>query len=130
MDYYSKQISKLIEEFSGLPGIGAKSAQRLAFHILNMPEEQVEALSTAILEAKRNVKYCKHCFTLTDEEVCPICQDASRNHKVIMVVENTRDLAAYEKTGKFVNKILVNGLTDVVCGVFVGINVFADVRKH
>ena len=101
MDYYSKQISKLIEEFSSLPGIGAKSAQRLAFHILNMPTEQVEALSSAILEAKRNVKYCKHCFTLTDEEVCPICKDASRNQKVIMVVENTRDLAAYEKTGKF-----------------------------
>lgn len=101
MDYYSKQISKLIEEFSGLPGIGTKSAQRLAFHILNMPEEQVEALSTAIIEAKRNVKYCKCCYTLTDEDICPICKDASRNHKVIMVVENTRDLAAYEKTGKF-----------------------------
>ena len=102
MDYYSKQISKLIEELSSLPGIGAKSAQRLAFHILNMPKEQVESLSHAILDAKENVRYCKECFTLTDEELCPICRDASRNHKVIMVVENTRDLAAYEKTGKFV----------------------------
>lgn len=101
MDYYSKQISKLIEEFSSLPGIGTKSAQRLAFHVLNMPMEQVESLSTAILEAKKNVKYCKQCYTLTDEEICPICKDASRNHKVVMVVENTRDLAAYEKTGKF-----------------------------
>ena len=101
MDYYSKQISKLIEEFSSLPGIGAKSAQRLAFHVLNMPMEQVESLSTAILEAKKNVKYCKCCYTLTDDEVCPICKDATRDHKVIMVVENTRDLAAYEKTGKF-----------------------------
>ena len=101
MDYYSKQISKLIEEFSSLPGIGAKSAQRLAFHVLNMPMEQVEALSSAILEAKRNVKYCKTCFTLTDDDICPICKDTARNHKVIMVVENTRDLAAYEKTGKF-----------------------------
>jgi recombination protein RecR len=101
MDYYSKQISKLIEEFSSLPGIGVKSAQRLAFHVLNMPMEQVESLSTAILEAKKNVKYCKCCYTLTDDEVCPICKDATRNHKVIMVVENTRDLAAYEKTGKF-----------------------------
>ena len=101
MDYYSKQISKLIEEFSSLPGIGAKSAQRLAFHVLNMPMEQVESLSTAILEAKKNVKYCRCCYTLTDDEVCPICKDAARNHKVIMVVENTRDLAAYEKTGKF-----------------------------
>ena len=101
MDYYSKQISKLIEEFSSLPGIGAKSAQRLAFHVINMPMEQVESLSSAILEAKKNVKYCKCCYTLTDDEVCPICKDAARNHKVIMVVENTRDLAAYEKTGKF-----------------------------
>lgn len=101
MDYYSKQISKLIEEFSSLPGIGAKSAQRLAFHVINMPMEQVESLSGAILEAKKNVKYCKCCYTLTDDEVCPICKDAARNHKVIMVVENTRDLAAYEKTGKF-----------------------------
>uniref|UniRef100_UPI004055C272 recombination mediator RecR n=1 Tax=Agathobacter sp. TaxID=2021311 RepID=UPI004055C272 len=101
MDYYSKQISKLIEEFSSLPGIGTKSAQRLAFHILNMPKEQVESLSNAIIEAKNNVKYCKICYTLTDEEICPICKDKSRNPKVIMVVENTRDLAAYEKTGKF-----------------------------
>ena len=101
MDYYSKQISKLIEEFSCLPGIGAKSAQRLAFHILNMPMEQVEALSSAIIDAKKNVKYCKCCYTLTDDEICPICKDASSDPKVIMVVENTRDLAAYEKTGKF-----------------------------
>ena len=101
MDYYSKQISKLIEEFSSLPGIGAKSAQRLAFHVLNMPMEQVESLSSAILEAKKNVKYCKFCYTLTDDDFCPICKNPARNHKTIMVVENTRDLAAYEKTGKF-----------------------------
>jgi len=101
MDYYSKQITKLIEEFSSLPGIGAKSAQRLAFHVLNMPMEQVESLSSAIIEAKRNVKYCKHCYTLTDDDICPICKDVTRSHKTIMVVENTRDLAAYEKTGKF-----------------------------
>ena len=101
MDYYSSQISKLIQELSSLPGIGAKSAQRLAFHILNMPKEQVEELSSAILDAKQNVRYCKECFTLTDEEICPICSDSSRNHKVIMVVENTRDLAAYEKTQKY-----------------------------
>ena len=101
MEYYSRQISKLIQELSALPGIGTKSAQRLAFHILNMPKEQVEELSSAILDAKQNVRYCKECFTLTDEEICPICSDSSRNHKVIMVVENTRDLAAYEKTGKY-----------------------------
>ena len=101
MEYYSRQISKLIQELSALPGIGTKSAQRLAFHILNMPKEQVEELSSAILDAKQNVRYCKECFTLTDEEIRPICSDSSRNHKVIMVVENTRDLAAYEKTQKY-----------------------------
>ena len=90
MEYYSRQISKLIQELSALPGIGTKSAQRLAFHILNMPKEQVEELSSAILDAKQNVRYCKECFTLTDEEICPICSDSSRNHKVIMVVEKTQ----------------------------------------
>ena len=101
MDYYSKEISKLIQELSGLPGIGAKTAQRLAFHILNMSNEQVQDLAGAMLSAKQNVKYCKRCFTLTDEELCPICKNAARNQKQIMVVENTRDLAAYEKTGKY-----------------------------
>ncbi len=101
MDYYSSQISKLIEELSRLPGIGAKSAQRLAFHIINMPKEQVERLAGTMMEAKNNVRYCKQCYTLTDQELCPICSSSSRNQKIIMVVENTRDLAAYEKTGKF-----------------------------
>ncbi len=101
MDYYSGQISKLIEELSKLPGIGAKSAQRLAFHIINLPKEQVEELSNTIMEAKNTVRYCKNCYTLTDDELCPICKNKERNHRVIMVVENPRDLAAYEKTQKF-----------------------------
>ena len=101
MDYYSHEIAKLIEELSALPGIGAKSAQRLAFHILNMPQDHVDALASAIVSAKKNVKYCKCCFNLTDQEICPICSDTSRDHKTIMVVENTRDLVAYEKTGKY-----------------------------
>jgi hypothetical protein len=101
MDYYSKQITKLIEELSALPGVGRKSAQRLAFHIINMPSERVEALTSAISGAKKNIRYCKECCTLTDEELCPICRSKARNHRVIMVVENTRDLAAYEKTGKY-----------------------------
>lgn len=101
MDYYSSHISKLIEEFSKLPGIGAKSAGRLAFHVLSMSDEQVDALTNAISSAKKNVRYCKDCFTLTDEEYCPICRSQKRDHKTIMVVENTRDLAAYEKTGKY-----------------------------
>ena len=101
MDLYSSEITKLIDELSSLPGIGAKTAQRLAFHIINMPEEQVESLSTAISEAKKKVRYCKCCYTLTDDELCPICKDQSRDHKTIMVVENTRDLVAYEKIGKY-----------------------------
>ena len=101
MDYYSSQISKLIEELSRLPGIGAKTAQRLAFHIINMPEEQVTQLANTMTEARNNVRYCKKCFTLTDQEICPICSNSKRDSKTIMVVENTRDLAAYEKTGKF-----------------------------
>lgn len=101
MDYFSSHISKLIEQLSRLPGIGAKSAQRLAFHIINMPKEQVEQLSASILDARNNVQYCKCCYTLTDKELCPICSNPKRDQKIIMVVENTRDLAAYEKTGKF-----------------------------
>lgn len=101
MDYYSKQINQLVEALSMLPGIGSKTAQRLAFHILNMPKEDANRLASAITQARENVRYCKQCFTLTDDELCPICKDEKRNHKVIMVVENTRDLAAYEKTGKY-----------------------------
>jgi recombination protein recR len=110
MDYYSSHISKLIEELSKLPGVGAKSAQRLAFHIIGMSSEQVESLSRAIKDAKGNVNYCKECYTLTDGEVCPICASEKRDHKTIMVVENTRDLAAYEKTGKY------NGVYHVLHG--------------
>lgn len=101
MDLYSGLINKLIEELSGLPGIGVKTAQRLAFHIINMPKERVGRLATTMIEARDNVRYCKECFTLTEQDVCPICANAGRDHKTIMVVENTRDLAAYEKTGKF-----------------------------
>ncbi len=101
MDVYSSQITNLVEQLSHLPGIGAKSAQRLAFHILNMSEEQVAGLSGAMMSAKKNVKYCKECYTYTDGDRCPICSNPKRNHKLIMVVENPRDLAAYEKTGKY-----------------------------
>ena len=101
MDYYSSQISRLIDQLSALPGIGSKTAQRLAFHIVNMPVEQAEALSGAIIDAKKNVRYCKQCFTMTDASLCPICSNPKRDQRTIMVVENTRDLAAYEKTGKY-----------------------------
>lgn len=101
MDLYSGYINKLIEELAGLPGIGSKSAQRLAFHIINMPKARVEKLSRVILDAKANVRYCSECYTLTDQETCPVCSNSKRDHGTIMVVENTRDLAAYEKTGKY-----------------------------
>ena len=101
MDYYSNQISKLIDELSRLPGIGAKSASRLAFHLIHMPKEEVKRLADTMVEARENVRYCKECCTLTDQELCPICSNLNRDHKTIMVVENTRDLAAYEKTGKY-----------------------------
>ena len=101
MDYYSGYIGNLIEELSVLPGIGPKTAARLAFHILDMPKEQVERLSKALVEAKENIHYCKHCFTLTDQDECPICRDAKRDHKTIMVVETVRDMAAYEKVGEY-----------------------------
>ena len=101
MDYYSSQISRLIEQLSGLPGIGSKTAQRLAFHIVNLPVEKVQALSDSIIEAKKNVRYCRQCFTLTDQELCPIFANSKRDQRTIMVVENTRDMAGYEKTGTF-----------------------------
>ncbi len=110
MDYYSNQISKLIEELSRLPGIGAKSAVRLAFHLIHMPEEEVRRLADTMIDAKAHVRYCAQCCTLTDQELCPICSNEGRDHKTIMVVEDTRDLAAYEKTGKY------NGVYHVLHG--------------
>ncbi|MCI7469077.1 MAG: recombination mediator RecR [Lachnospiraceae bacterium] len=101
MDYYSKQISDLIAGLSSLPGIGEKTAQRLAFHILSMPVDQVDKLSDVIKSARHNVRYCKVCCTLTDQDICPICSNPKRDHSMIMVVEDTRDLAAYEKTGEY-----------------------------
>lgn len=101
MDYYSGYIRKLTEELNRLPGIGSKSASRLAYHIINMPKEQVESLADSILQARNKVRYCRQCYMITDQEICPICSNPKRNQKVIMVVENTRDLQAYEKTGKY-----------------------------
>lgn len=101
MDYYGKELSRLIEQLSSLPGIGGKTAQRLAFHIVNMPEQQVSSLAESITNAKKRICFCKVCCTITDQEVCSICSNPLRDKKVIMVVETSRDLAAYEKTGKY-----------------------------
>lgn len=101
MNYFSDHISRLIGELSKLPGIGPKTAARLAFHIVEMPRSDAQALAAAITDAKNNIKFCKTCCTITDEDECPICRSSKRDHSTIMVVETTRDLAAYEKTGKY-----------------------------
>ena len=101
MDYFSGYISNLIEQLSSLPGIGTKTAQRLAFYIVSQPEDKARHLAESILEARKNVRYCKECCTLTDAEKCPICSNPRRDKHTIMVVETPRDLAAYEKTGKY-----------------------------
>ncbi len=110
MDYYGTHIRKLIEEFSKLPGIGAKTAQRLAFYVVNQPEEMAEKFSKAIVEAKRNTRYCEKCCTITDAELCPICRNDKRDGSVIMVVEESKDLVAYERTKQY------NGLYHVLHG--------------
>ena len=101
MNLYGGEVNKLIEELSSLPGIGSKSAQRLAFHLIGLPEEKVERIAGAMVNARKNVRYCSCCYTLTDSEVCPICKNPKRDKSVIMVVETPRDLAAYEKTGRY-----------------------------
>lgn len=121
MDYYSGYITKLIEELSHLPGVGPKTAGRLAFHILDMPKDQVEDLANALINAKSNVKYCNVCCTLTDQDVCPICSSDSRDHRTIMVVETTKDMAAYEKVGEY------NGVYHVLHGA---INPMAGIGQN
>ena len=86
MELYSGQINKLIDELAALPGIGSKSAQRLAFHLINMPKERVDRLANVMIEARANVRYCKECYTLTDKEICPVCANPRRDHHTIMVV--------------------------------------------
>lgn len=110
MNYYGNYVTGLIEELSRLPGVGGKTAQRLAFYILNMPKENVEKLANSILAAKENVKYCSVCCNLTDEDPCSVCRNPKRNPHLIMVVEEPRDMAAYEKTKEF------NGLYHVLHG--------------
>lgn len=110
MELYSGYINKLIEQFSKLPGVGSKSAQRLALHMINMPLEHVERFAQIMVDAKKNIHYCDTCYTLTDNDTCPICANPARDHSTIMVVENIRDLAAYEKTGKY------NGVYHVLHG--------------
>ena len=101
MDLYSGYLNKLIDELAALPGIGNKSAQRLAFYIISMSDARVKKLSDTIVAAKKNVHYCKICPNLTDTEICPICASDRRDKSTIMVVETSQDLAAYERTGRY-----------------------------
>ena len=118
MDFYGGYIGKLIEELSCLPGIGNKTAQRLAFHIINMPKEKVNRLSSAMMAAKEHVRYCSQCCCLSDKELCNVCGNPNRNQKMIMVVENTRDMVAYEKTGKYDGVYhILQGAIDPMLGI-------------
>ncbi len=101
MNYYSESINHLIEELASLPNIGPKSAQRLAFHILNLPEKRVEQLAQRIVDARKKICFCERCYNLTDQKICPICSNPKRDASTIMVVEEPSDLAAYEKTGQY-----------------------------
>jgi len=101
MSIYGNHISKLIEELARLPGIGGKSAQRLAFHIINMEKDRAFALAEAIKFAKENVAYCESCCTITDTSPCAICSSVKRDTSLIMVVEDPRDMAAYERTKEY-----------------------------
>ncbi len=98
---YALPIAKLIEEFSKLPGIGKRSAERLAFHVLKMPKENVERFSKTLVDAKEKIRFCPECQSLTDAVPCSICSDAKRDKTVICVVENPKDVIAMEKTKEF-----------------------------
>lgn len=101
MSFYAAPVAKLIEEFERLPGVGHKTAQRLAFHVMNMPEEKVESLANAIREAKLKIKCCSICGNFTDTDICNICSSQSRDHSIICVVVDPRDVVAMEKTREF-----------------------------
>lgn len=101
MSYNIAPLEKLIEQFESLPGIGRKTAQRLAFHVLNMPKESAEVFSKSILEAREKIKHCKVCQNLTDTDVCSICKNEDRDRTIICVVEDPRDVLAFEKTREF-----------------------------
>ncbi len=101
MKYYAKPLTKLIAELGKLPGIGGKTAQRLAFHILSLPEEEVKSLAQTLIDAKSTMHYCSVCGNLTDTDPCSVCADTARDHSVICVVESPRDVSAMERVREF-----------------------------
>lgn len=100
-EYNPLPLLLVSEQLAKLPGIGMKTAGRLAYHILNMPVEEVELFSSTILSARKSVNFCKVCQNFTEEEVCSICDDEQRNHKIICVVESPKDLSAFERAGGY-----------------------------
>ena len=109
MDYPSKVLSKAVEEIAGLPGIGKKSALRLALHLLRQPSSQGIALGSAIQTLVTDIRYCKDCHNFSDSEICDICSDEKRNDELLCIVEDARDVMAIENTGKYRGKYLVLG---------------------
>ncbi len=109
MDYPSKVLAKAVEEISGLPGIGKKSALRLALHLLRQPESQAIALGNALQKLVTDIQYCRECHNFSDLELCDICSSPKRNGETLCIVEDVRDVMAIENTGKFQGKYLVLG---------------------
>jgi recombination protein RecR len=118
---YGSKITKLIEEFSKLPGIGQKSAQRLAFYLLSQPAPRAESLADAIVDARHGAMYCSICCNITDVDPCAICTSPKRDKSLVMVVETPKDLAAYESTNNY------SGLYHVLHGA---INPIAGIRPE
>ncbi|MBP5491940.1 MAG: recombination protein RecR [Clostridiales bacterium] len=116
MARYSPSVAKLISELGKLPGVGHKSAQRLAFHILSMPQEEVKSLSDALMDARTSTRLCSVCQNFTDMDPCPICSDPKRDHSTICVVENPRDVSTMERMRDY------NGLYHVLHGVYSPLN--------
>ena len=116
MKFFAPPVERLIEEFARLPGIGQKTAQRLAFHVLDMPKEDAQRFAAAIMQAKSTVFTCKVCQNLTDSEICPICSNPNRDPGVICVVADPRDVLAFERTREY------NGLYHVLHGVISPMN--------
>jgi recombination protein RecR len=122
--HYAKPLARLVNELERLPGVGPKSAQRIAFHILRQPQEQSRLLAEAIIAVKDNIRFCKECSNFTDQEICDICSDSRRNHTLLCVVAETRDLIAMEKTNEY------RGLYHVLQGLISPVdNITPDLLK-
>lgn len=118
MENYSEPIDRLINEFSKLPGVGRKTAQRLAFHVINMNENDVKGLAKALVDVKQEIKYCSVCCNISDSDLCPICSNSHRDASTICVVEDPRDVAAMERTKDYNGKYhVLNGVISPLDGV-------------